>query len=69
MLAICRQRAQMQDENASLWLEKTYILEELILNEERLNMLAFSRAKLQKAVARYASSYEADNKHCATHRS
>jgi hypothetical protein len=52
MVGFCRQRAQMAGENASFWLEQAAIHEKLILNEERLNLLAFSKAKLQKAVER-----------------
>ena len=39
MLGICRQRAQMESEGASFWLEEADILEKLITNGERMRAL------------------------------
>ncbi|KJC62777.1 hypothetical protein UP10_00995 [Bradyrhizobium sp. LTSPM299] len=39
MLGICRQRAQMEGENESFWLEEAAILERLLVTTERLQVL------------------------------
>jgi hypothetical protein len=39
LLGICRQRAQMEGENASFWLEEAAIRERLILLQERMQIL------------------------------
>jgi hypothetical protein len=40
LLGMCRQRAQMDGEDVSFWLEEAAIRERLLLNAERLEMLS-----------------------------
>jgi hypothetical protein len=42
MLAICRQRAQMEGESEAFWLEQAAILEKLLVTLERLRALGLN---------------------------
>jgi hypothetical protein len=43
-LGICRQRARMEGENAAFWLEEASIREQLIVIEQRMQMLGIQSA-------------------------
>lgn len=47
LLGICRQRAQIDGENASFWLEEAAIRERLILLEARRQLLERAKASLR----------------------
>lgn len=43
MLGICRQRAQMEGESESFWLEEAAVLEQLIVNAQRMRALGIEQ--------------------------
>jgi hypothetical protein len=51
LLGICRQRAQMDGENASFWLEEAAIREQLIILEARMKILEHAKALVKPDVA------------------
>jgi hypothetical protein len=51
MLGICRQRAQMEGENASFWLEEAAIRERLIVLLERMRILGIEEAPSTAPIA------------------
>jgi hypothetical protein len=51
LLGICRQRAQMDGENASFWLEEAAIRERLIILEARRQILEHAKALVKPDVA------------------
>jgi hypothetical protein len=45
MLGICRQRAQMEGEDASFWLEEAEVRERLIVLAERMKILGIEKVR------------------------
>jgi hypothetical protein len=50
MVGFCRQRAQMEGEDVSFWLEQAANHEQLIIAEERLNGLAASKFSERRSI-------------------
>ena len=51
MLGICRQRAQMEGEDASFWLEEADIRERLVVLAELMQILEISKALVNEGRA------------------